>query len=258
MIHVTSTTQGPIGLDLAGGTIVSNITNGAPVIQVVVDPGVDLRYLTFANLTIQGNGQEGDGIQIGAAGNDRWVYNFTVNNVTVNHVGGYGLDVQGSVFEGMISNSWMTNDAKGGVYFSHLDGGQVSALHWFGGGFQNNGGAGLTLDNGARDMSVDGAKFIGNAGGGISASQGITSVSNSDFQDNNGQGIWFQNYGNFTDNTFESSGAQSRLESPAGRTAAQPSSATSAPGRARAPIPRRSPTCRAMAASTPPEIQAMS
>ncbi len=26
-----------------------------------------------------------------------------------------------------------------------------------GGGFENNGGAGLTLDNGARDMSVDGA-----------------------------------------------------------------------------------------------------
>ncbi len=208
VLHITSTTQGPLGLDLGGGTIVSNITDGSPVIQVVVDPGVDLRYLTFSNLTIQGNGHEGDGIQIVAAGNDRWVYNFSVNNVTVNHVGGYGLDIQGSVFEGMVSNSWMTNDGKGGAYFSHLGDGQVSALHWFGGGFENNGGAGLMLDNGARDMSVDGAKFVGNAGGGISAASGITSVSNSDFQDNHGAGVWIQNYGNFSNNTFESSGAQ--------------------------------------------------
>jgi hypothetical protein len=208
VLHVTSTTQGPLGLDLGGGAIVSNITDGSPVIQVVVDPGVDLRYLTFSNLTIQGNGHEGDGIQVVAAGNDRWVYNFSVNNVTVNHVGGYGLDVQGSVFEGLVSNSWMNNDGKGGAYFSHLEDGQASALHWFGGGFQNNGGAGLTLDNGARDMSVDGAEFIGNAGGGISAAWGITSVSNSDFQDNHGAGVWFDNYGNFSNNTFESTGAQ--------------------------------------------------
>jgi hypothetical protein len=208
IVYVNSTTQGPLGLDLGGGTIVSNITDGSPVIQVVVGPGVDLRYLTFANLTIQGNGHEGAGIQVVAAGNDRWVYNFSVNNVTVNHVGGYGLDVEGSVFEGIVSNSWMTNNAKGGAYFSHLSGGQASALHWFGGGMTNNGGAGMMLDNGVRDMSVDGAKFSGNAGGGISAASGITSVSNSDFQDNHGQGVWFQNYGNFTDNTFESSGAQ--------------------------------------------------
>jgi len=208
VIYVNSTTQGPLGLDLGGGTIYSNITDGSPVIQVVVGPGVDLRYLTFANLTIQGNGHEGAGIQIIAGGNDRWVYNFGIENVTVNHVGGYGLDIEGSVFEGLVSNSWMTNNAKGGAYFSHLVDGQASALHWFGGGFQNNGGAGLMLDNGVRDMSVDGAKFIGNAGGGISAGNGITSVSNSDFQDNHGQGVWFQNYGNFTDNTFETSGTQ--------------------------------------------------
>src|SRR5581483_5883604 len=94
------------------------------------------------------------------------------------------------------------------AYFSHLDGGQASALHWFGGGMQNNGGAGMMLDNGVRDMSVDGATFTGNTGGGISAASGITSVSHSDFQNNHGQGVWFQNYGNFTDNTFESSGAQ--------------------------------------------------
>ena len=32
VIYVSSTTQGPIGLDLGGGTIYSNITDGSPVI----------------------------------------------------------------------------------------------------------------------------------------------------------------------------------------------------------------------------------
>ena len=208
VIYVNSTTQGPLGLDLGGGTIVSNITDGSPVIKVVVGPNVDLRYLTFSNFTIQGNGHEGDGIQVVAAANDRWVYNFTVNNVTVNHVGGYGLDVQGSVFEGIVADSWMNNNVKGGAYFSHLNDGQASALRWSGGGFQNNRGAGMTLDNGVRDMSVDGARFVGNQDGGISAGSGITAVSNSEFIDNKGQGVWFQNYGNFDNNTFTTSGTQ--------------------------------------------------
>jgi hypothetical protein len=64
VIYVNSTTQGPLGLDLGGGTIVSNITDGSPVIQVVVGPNVDLRSLTFSNFTIQGNGREGDGIPV--------------------------------------------------------------------------------------------------------------------------------------------------------------------------------------------------
>ncbi len=208
VIYVNSTTQGPIGLDLGGGTIYSNITDGSPVIRVEIGPNVDLRYLTFANLTIQGNGREGSGIQIVAAANDRWIYNFTVDNVTVNHVGGHGLDVQGSVFEGVVSNSWMTNNGKSGSYFTHLNDGQASALRWFGGGAENNGGAGMMLDNGVRDMSVDGARFAGNQGGGISAGGGITGVSNSQFIDNKGYGVWVQNYANFDNYTFTTSGTQ--------------------------------------------------
>jgi hypothetical protein len=208
VIYVNSTIQGPLGIDLGGATIVSQITDGSPVIQVVVGPGVDLRYLTFSNFTLQGNGREGDGIKLVAGANDRWLYNFAVDNVTIDNVGGYGLNVQGSVFEGLVSNSWMTNNAKGGAYFGHLADGQVSALRWFGGGFEDNGGTGLTLGNGARDISVDGASFAHNNGMGISAEWGITSVSSSTFTDNKGPGVWFQNYGNFHNDTFTSTGVQ--------------------------------------------------
>ena len=209
VINVTSTIQGPVGIDLGGATIVSQITNGAPVIQINAGPGVDLRYLTLSNFTIQGNGSEGDGIQIVADGNDRWIYNFEIENVTVRGVGGYGLDVRGSVFEGMVSNSSMIGNRLGGAYFGHLDsGGQVSALRWFGGTIEGNGGAGIFLGNGARDLSVDGVTFANNNGFGISAEWGITSVTDSMFRDNKTDGIWFQNFGYFNNNTFQTSGIQ--------------------------------------------------
>ncbi|WP_170303434.1 malectin domain-containing carbohydrate-binding protein [Reyranella soli] len=209
VINVTSTIQGPMGIDLGGATIVSQITNGAPVIQINAGPGVDLRYLTLSNFTIQGNGREGAGIKVVADGNDRWIYNFTVDNVTVRGVGGYGLDVQGSVFEGLISNSSMIGNRLGGAYFGHsAGGGQVSALRWFGGKIEDNGGTGIFLGNGARDLSIDGITVANNNGDGISAEWGITSVTDSQFRDNRGDGIWFQNFGYFNSNTFTTSGVQ--------------------------------------------------
>lgn len=211
VINVTSTIQGPLGIDLGGATIVSQITDGSPVIQINVGPGVDFRYLTLSNFTIDGNGNEGSGIRLVADGNDRWAYCWTINNVTVKDVGGYGIDMHGSVFEGIVSNSWMVGNAQGGAYFSHHtgpEGGQVSALRWFGGGFDRNGGDGIVLDNGVRDLSVDGVTFTNNNGVGISAASGITSVTSSTFVDNKTAGVWFQNYGNFSDNSFTSSGVQ--------------------------------------------------
>jgi hypothetical protein len=84
----------------------------------------------------------------------------------------------------------------------------ASALKWEGGGFRNNQVAGLMLDNGARDMSVSDAYFVENKGPGISAPGGITSVSTSGFENNQGQGIVFQNYGNFVNNSFSTWGPQ--------------------------------------------------
>ena len=209
VIFVDSTIQGALGIDGGGATLVSQVTDGSPLIQIVVGPGVDFRYLTLSNFTLQGNGSEGNGIEIIADGNDRWAYNWTISDVTVQGVGGCGLDVEGSAFEGLVSNSWMNGNALGGAYFAHsAEGGVASALRWFGGGAQDNGGAGVMLDNGARDLGVEGALFANNAGPGISALSGITAVSNSTFEDNLGAGVAFQNYGNFSDNVFSTSGSQ--------------------------------------------------
>ncbi len=209
VIHVDSTIQGALGIDGGGATLVSQVTDGSPLIRIVVDPGVDFRYLTLSNFTLQGTGSDGNGIEIVADGNDRWAYNWTIGDVAVHGVGGYGLAVVGSAFEGLVSDSWMNNNGLGGAYFSHsANGGVASALRWFGGGAQDNGGAGIVLDNGARDLGVEGALFANNAGAGISALSGITAVSDSSFENNGGAGIAFQNYGNFSDNVFSTFGRQ--------------------------------------------------
>src|SRR5579872_5743147 len=209
VININSTIQGALGLDGGGATINSTITNGQPVIEIVVGPGVDLRYLDLSNFNIVGNGSEGDGIKIVADGNDRWAYNWNVNNVTVSHVGGYGLDMQGSIFEGLVSNSTFNNNGQGGAYIGNSAGGGIaSAMHWFGGGASNNGGPGIELGAGMRDLSISGASFADNHGVGVDAPSGITSVTASSFADNQGAGIAYQVYGNFNDNTFTSTGAQ--------------------------------------------------
>src|SRR5258708_38951553 len=105
VIHVDSTIQGALGINGGGATIVSQITNGAPVIEIDVGPGVDLRYLNLSNFNIVGNGQEGDGIKIVADGNDRWNYNWNINNANVSPVGGYGTDIRGRLFQSLGTNS---------------------------------------------------------------------------------------------------------------------------------------------------------
>lgn len=209
VINITADNPYPKGIDLGGATIVSQITDGRPVIQINVASNTDIRYLTLSNFTLQGNGQEGDGIKIVTDSPTSWLYNWTVSDVTVKGVGGVGLDMIGSVFEGMVSNSWMIGNAEGGARFAHsANDGQVSALRWYGGGVEDNGVAGIILANGARDLVVDGAVIANNHGPGILAPYGITAVTDSRIQDNQGIGVVFQNYGSFINNEFVTSGSQ--------------------------------------------------
>src|SRR3981081_980703 len=127
VIHITGTVTGPVGIDGGGATLISQVTNGAPLIQIIADPGGNRRYLPLSKFNHEGSGHEGDGIQILADGNDRGVYDWSISNVNVEHVGGYGIDVRGSVFEGMVSNSWMSSNGLGGAYFADSPGGGLAS-----------------------------------------------------------------------------------------------------------------------------------
>ncbi len=129
VINLTRSTQGPVGIDLGGAKIMSQITNGAPVIEIIAAPGVDFGGLTLSNFSILGNGQEGDGIRIVADGADRSLHDWTISNVNVEHVGGIGLDVLGNVSQGTVFNSWMHDDAEAAPASANgAGGGEMSAL----------------------------------------------------------------------------------------------------------------------------------
>ena len=177
-----------------------------PVIEIVAGPGVNVSNLTLSNFGIIGNGQEGDGIKIVAAGSDRSI-NLSISNVNIEHVGGIGLDVLGNV-SGKVVDSWMHGNDAGGARFANSGGGTADALQWIGGGFRKNGVAGLILDNGARDMYVQGAYFVENYGAGIYATTGITLVEQSGFENNAGAGAWVGGSSAFLADTFSTHGAQ--------------------------------------------------
>src|SRR5215470_14263575 len=80
VIYLNSNIQG-FGLNGGGATIISQVPAGQPVIEFVLGPGVDARYIELSNFTIQGNGSEGDGIEIVADGTDRGAYNWNIDNV---------------------------------------------------------------------------------------------------------------------------------------------------------------------------------
>ena len=132
---------------------------------------------------------EGDGIKIVADGNDRWVYNWNVSNVNVQYVGGYGLDVRGSVFEGMVSNSWMSGNGEGGAYFAH------SATAVRPARSAGSAAASRTMAAPASPSTMARATWasttppsITTTASGISAMSGITSVTDSTFVNNQGRG----------------------------------------------------------------------
>src|SRR5262249_12530699 len=81
-------------------------------------------------------------------------------------------------------------------------------LLWIGGGFRKNGVAGLILDNGAHDMTVQGAYFVENDGPGVDATRGITLIEQSGFANNNGVGALVQGAATFVDTTFSTWGVQ--------------------------------------------------
>jgi hypothetical protein len=209
VINVTASTQGPVGIDLGGAKIFSQITDGSPVIEIIVGPGVNLNGLTLSNFLIEGTGQEGDGIKIVADGSDRSVQNFNFSNLELEGLGGIGLDVLGNVSHGTVFDSWMNANAQGGARFANsVHGGVASGLEWTGGGFRQNGGAGLILDNGTHDMTVKGAYFVDNHGPGIDATSGLTLVQGSGFENNQGTGAIVQGSATFNGDTFSTYGPQ--------------------------------------------------
>ena len=208
VINITSSTQGPVGIDLGGAKIVSQIAKARRSSRSSSAPGVDLGGLTLSNFSILGNGREGDGIKIVADGADRSVQTSTSATSTSSMSA-----ASGSTYWAMSAARCSIRGCTATPRAAHASPTAPAAawsrnLEWIGGGVRKNGVAGLILDNGAHDLSVTGAYFVDNDGPGIMAPAGITTVPTSGFENNLGTGAIVGGTASFTDDTFSTWGRQ--------------------------------------------------
>lgn len=192
-----------------GLQIISQITNGLDVLTIEVDtPNVNLQYMILEKFQIIGNGKEGNGLVIRCATNSSWIYTSTFRDIVTINCGKAGQVYDGSVFESNLSGCYsMGNGGAGFVFSDNPAGGNCSAMHMQLCGSRKNGGNGVDMLNGCRDVHVKTTYFCENHGWGINATQGIEEVDSCGFE-NNGGGLTFQNYANLSRCTFSTGGTQ--------------------------------------------------
>ncbi|HUD51135.1 glycosyl hydrolase family 28-related protein [Parvibaculum sp.] len=166
-----------------GAVLRSTMKDGSDVL--FIESHATARYLLIDGLSIQGNGQEGNGLTLDCNRERAYIYNFCLRDLVVQGCGGDGLRMIGNVFEGQVFNSYFRDNKANGASFGHgPDGGILSALHVFGCVFGGNGQHGAALINKATDVSFHGCYFLLNGAFGVSASNGITLLTNCGFENN--------------------------------------------------------------------------
>jgi len=195
-LNISASTAGPFGFSLGGIKLNSQITDGAPVMKINVTggSGTDVRYLNIRDFGIWGNGAEGDGLVIECDTNDKWLHNWKLEDIVIEGCGGNGAVIEGSIFEGSISNCWASSNEAAGFVLQHYAGGICSAIKMIGGGARKNGANGIRMLDGMNDLKAFGADFIENGDTGIWAEQGVTLLNGCHFENNALAGVAFQNF----------------------------------------------------------------
>ncbi len=166
-----------------GAVLRSSINDGSNVFEIASH--ATTRYLLIDGLSVQGNGQEGHGLSLDCNRERAYIYNFCIRDLVVQGCGGDGLRMIGNIFEGQVFNSYFRDNKANGVTMGHgPDGGILSAVHVFGCVFGGNGVHGAALINKATDVAFHGCYFLLNGAFGLSASYGVTLLSNCGFENN--------------------------------------------------------------------------
>jgi hypothetical protein len=191
------------GLDGHGYRITSHV-KGAPVLRFYMDDQTPVstcsRSMVLANFSMLGNGDEEGGVIVEVPFNDRWLVNPLWRDLWFEYIGGEaGMQTVGSIFEGNLY-SVGTMDCKGaGLIFRNAgpsgNQGMVSALRLFGGTHRQNGGPGIMMDqyDGPPDVRLSGLYFCSNKDVGLLTRCGCETVSDCGFENNAGDGIYFEN-----------------------------------------------------------------
>ena len=149
------------GFMCQGATLISRIASGEDVIAIGCTNTVRYFQLT-GGLTIHGSGKDGNGLHLWAHTPNYYLYNCTIQNLSVEGMGQNGLFFEGNVFENTICTSFFQDCKRNGALFAHSKGGICSAIGCIGCYFNQNGNNGLAVTDmdrqygGATDVRVYG------------------------------------------------------------------------------------------------------
>lgn len=173
----------PAGLRCDGATILSEVGGGEPVFEI--DVRATLRFFRIEGLHILGRGEEGAGLRISCQTRGAYFYNFCLRDCVVEGCGGHGCEMVGNLFEGQVFNSYFRDNGRDGARFAHgAENTVFSAVHLFGCVFGGNGRNGVTMEDGAADVSFHGCYFLLNGAFGLSAEDGVMLLSHCGFENN--------------------------------------------------------------------------
>lgn len=171
------------GILARGAQIISAISDGGPVIEI--DCRATVRFFQIEGLEIKGSGRDGHGLFIRCEKRGTYFYNFCLRDMVIEGCGGDGCRMIGNIFEGQVFNAYFRDNRRDGATFGHGPENTVfSAVHLFGCVFGGNGRNGVSLIDGATDISFHGCYFLLNQKFGLSADTGVTLLSHCGFENN--------------------------------------------------------------------------
>lgn len=184
----------PFGIISQGAKLVSRLGPEQTVMKITSCATV--RFLKLDGVRILGNGNESHGIHIYCAGKsdavESYMYNFTLRDCVVEHCGGDGVRLEGNVFEGSLRNCFVRDNHGCGLWAGNSEGGVLSAIRVRDGVYGQNHVHGIVLENGARDLVIDGAYVLMNGNYGINAPNGVHTIRDCGFENNWTKGVPFQ------------------------------------------------------------------
>lgn len=167
------------GLACDGAVLLSHLVAGEDVLSFSSSHTV--RYLRITGgLTIKGNGAEGNGLRLFAAGGSQWLYNALLDGLAIEGCGKSGLLFEGNVFESNIVNCFCQDNRQDGAQFMHSQGGVCSAISILNSYFNQNGNFGVNCGiigaefGGATDVRITGGYIRNNGSFGCYYNNGMS------------------------------------------------------------------------------------
>jgi len=196
------------GVDLNGARIVADFNDAnrsALTIRIPADrKNIAFRGLKIFNGSMIAASPARDAIDLVCLTHQSWILSWKLMNLDIEGFSRDGLFFDGSVFEGDIHATTVSDCGRNGMTFRNdgprNDTGMVSAIAIFGGQLRKNGNAGIETQAAIhgqepRDLNISQTYFVENRGPGLHATAGLSMAQGCGFENNALCGIRLANEG---------------------------------------------------------------